>query len=101
MSKIKIIAKSAGDLITVKTLMKHPMESGVGKDKMGRTIPAHFIQEVVVENNGVPVLTAHFSAAVSKNPYLSTKIPGRSGDEIAISWRDNQGNTDKASVSAR
>ncbi len=72
------------------------METGLRKDKKtGKKIPAHFIQEVTCEYNGSNVLTAHWGAAVSKNPYLSFKFKGaKSGDKLKISWVDNKGKSD-------
>ena len=50
MSTIKIRAKESKGSVTVKALMKHPMETGQRKDKKtGGKIPAHFIQEVMDE----------------------------------------------------
>ncbi len=46
--KIKIRAKAKDDLVTVKSLMNHAMETGLRKDKKtGKKIPAPFTQEVV------------------------------------------------------
>ena len=47
MSTIKIRAKESNGVVTVKALMKHPMETGKRKDKKtGENIPAHFIQVI-------------------------------------------------------
>ncbi len=93
---IKVRAKVKGGITVVKTLISHPMETGLRKDKKtGKKIPAHFIQEVTCEYNGSNVLTAHWGAAVSKNPYLSFKFKGaKSGDKLKISWVDNKGKSD-------
>jgi sulfur-oxidizing protein SoxZ len=95
-SSIKVRAKAKGDEVTVKALMSHPMETGLRKDKKtGENIPAHYIQEVVAEWKGQTVMTANWGGAVSKNPYLSFKFKGGAkGDEIKLSWTDNQGGTD-------
>ncbi len=95
---IKIRAKSAGGVTEVKALMQHVMETGLRKDKKtGEKIPAHFIQEVVCEHNGMVVCTANWGVAVSKNPYLSFKFKGgNKGDSIKISWKDNKGDGDSA-----
>ena len=84
-----------GGVTTVKSLMSHPMETGTRKDKKtGKVIPAHFIQEVSCTHNGKNVMTAHWGAAISKNPYLSFKFKGANkGDMLTISWRDNKGET--------
>jgi sulfur-oxidizing protein SoxZ len=93
---IKVRAKVKGGETVVKTLISHPMETGLRTDKKtGKKIPAHFIQEVTCEHNGANVLTALWGTAVSKNPYLSFKFKGaKSGDTLKISWVDNQGKSD-------
>ena len=98
MASIKIRAKMSGDVTTVKALIKHPMDTGLVKDKKtGKVIPAHFIQEVTCEHGGNKVITAMWGAAVSKNPYLSFKFAGaKAGDTIKLSWVDNKGESDSA-----
>jgi sulfur-oxidizing protein SoxZ len=93
---IRIKAKEANGVITVKALMTHPMESGNRKNKKtGKIIPAHFIQEVSCESGGKTRISALWGAGVSQNPYLSFQFKGASkGDDIKLSWVDNQGNSD-------
>jgi sulfur-oxidizing protein SoxZ len=93
---IKIRAKLKDDVVTVKALMTHPMETGTRKDKKtGEMIPAHFIQEVTCTAGGKTVMSALWSGGVSKNPYLSFKFKGASaGDDVTLSWVDNQGNSE-------
>ena len=98
MASIKIRAKLSGDVTTVKALIKHPMNTGLVKDKKtGKVIPAHFIQEVTCEHGGNKVMTAMWGAAVSKNPYLSFKFAGaKAGDALKLSWVDNKVESDSA-----
>ncbi len=93
---IKVRAKLAGDVTTVKALVSHPMETGLVKDKKtGEFIPAHFIQEVTCEHNGNNVLTALWGVAISKNPYLSFRFKGaKVGDKLTLRWVDNTGKSD-------
>jgi len=100
---IKIRAKAKGGITTVKTLMSHPMETGLRKDsKTGKKIPAHHITEVTAEHNGNPVMTANWGGAISKNPYLSFKFKGgASGDKIRITWLDNMGKGDSAEAAIK
>jgi sulfur-oxidizing protein SoxZ len=89
---MKIRASAVGDSTEVKVLMSHEMETGQRKDTQGQTIPAWFIQNVVVAWNGRTVLSAQWGTAVSKNPFLSFKFKGGAkGDKIAITWTDNRG----------
>lgn len=99
---MRIRAQAAGDKTTVRVLMSHEMETGLRKDAAGKTIPAWFIQEVTAQLNGKPVLTAEWGPSVSKNPFLQFIVKGaKAGDKIAITWRDNRGEsrTDEATVS--
>lgn len=99
---MRIRAQAAGDKTTVRVLMSHEMETGLRKDAAGKTIPAWFIQEVTAQLNGKPVLSADWGPSVSKNPFLQFIVKGaKAGDKIAVTWRDNRGEsrTDEATVS--
>ena len=102
-NSIKIRAKVKAGVTTVKSLMTHTMETGLRKNKKtGELIPAHFIQTVVCKHNGNEVISTEWGASVSKNPYLSFKFEGGAkGDDIELSWIDNQGGTDSASAQIR
>ena len=95
-SSIKIRAKVKGGDAKVKCLISHPMETGLRKDKKtGEKIPANHITVVTAEYNGGVVFTAQMGPAVSKNPYLSFKFNGgNSGENIKLTWVDNQGKGD-------
>ncbi len=103
MASIKIRAKAIGGITTVKTLMSHPMETGLRKDsKTGKKIPSHHISEVTAEHNGNVVLTANWGGGISKNPYPSFKSKRRAaGDKIKISWADNMGKSDSAEAAIK
>jgi sulfur-oxidizing protein SoxZ len=97
---IKLRATEAEGVVTIKALMTHPMELGTRKDaKTGELIPAHFIQDVVVEHAGNKVITADWSGGVSKDPYLSVRFSGgKKGDEVKVSWKDNKGDSDSVAA---
>ena len=99
---MRIRAQASGNSATVRVLMAHEMETGQRKDASGKTIPAWFIQEVTASLNGRTVLSAEWGPAVSKNPFLQFTLKGaKAGDKVAISWKDNRGETrtDEATVS--
>jgi len=100
---IRIRAKVKRGLTEVKTLISHPMETGLRKNKKtGKKIPAHFIQDVTCEHNGTKMMGAEWGVAISKNPYLQFKFKGgKKGDEIKISWADNKGKNDSATAKVR
>ena len=90
---IRMRAKEQGGLVTVKALVKHPMETGQRKDKSGNKIPEHFIQQITAKANGEVIMEAQWSQAVSKNPYLAFQYDGKKGDTIEIAMIDNEGQT--------
>lgn len=100
----KIRAQVTGDVVEVKALMNHPMETGQRQDpKTGQKVPVHFIQTVTCTLNGKPVLDAQMSQAISKNPFLGFKIKGgKVGDKVVITWVDNKGDkrSDEVAVTA-
>ena len=98
---MRIRAQAAGDKTTVRVLMSHEMETGQRRDSAGKLVPAWFIQEVSAALNGKTVLTAQWGTAVAKNPFLQFFVKGaKAGDKIAVTWKDNKGEsrTDEATV---
>ena len=43
----------------------------------------------------------HWGPAVSKNPYLTFVYSGSKGDEVELTWTDNQGNTDSKTAEVK
>lgn len=89
---MKVRATLKGDVVDVRVLMGHPMETGQRKDGSGNIVPRHFIQEVVVKVGGKIALEGEISQAVSRNPVFSFRLKGvAKGDKLEISWLDNKG----------
>jgi len=98
---MRIRATLTGDVVEVKVLMSHPMETGLRKDADGQLVPARYIRDVKVSCNGRDVLTAEWGPAVSKNPFLAFRFKGgKAGDTVSITWTDTAGDsrTDQAVV---
>jgi len=99
-SPMRIRANANGDIVEVKVLIRHDMETGQRKDSAGNAIPPHFIQTLVAKSNDKVVLDSQMGTAVSKDPFLSFKFKGAKGDKVTITWVDNKGDTrtDEATV---
>ncbi len=80
-----------GDLIEVKTLISHVMETGQRKDTEGKTIPRSIINTFSVTYAGAEVFKAELHPGISANPYLSffMKVPGPG--EFEFTWLDDAG----------
>ncbi|MBT8413858.1 MAG: thiosulfate oxidation carrier complex protein SoxZ [Boseongicola sp.] len=82
---------SAGEAVTIKTLISHQMESGQRKDKEGNTIPRSIINRFVVDFNGQNVIDVTLEPAISTNPYFEFEaIVPESGD-FTFTWYDDDG----------
>ena len=94
-STIRVRATLSGDITEVQALIQHPMDSGFIKDAQGQIIPPHFIQELTFEYDGKNVFVAEWGTAVSKDPYVKFSFKGaQKGDDLAVSWIDNEGQSD-------
>lgn len=99
---MRIRAQAQGGNAVVRVLMSHEMETGQRKDSAGKVIPAWHITDVTATHNGKQVLAAEWGPAVAKNPFLQFTIKGaKAGDKVAVTWKDNKGDTrtDEATVS--
>jgi len=93
-SPMKIRTKLEGDVLHVRVLISHPMETGLRRDADDNLVPAHFIELVTFTYGPRVVLTAQWGPAVSRNPYLSFKIHNAApGGRLKISWTDNRGDS--------
>jgi len=98
--RIKVPKKAAaGDVITIKTLLSHKMESGQRKDKEGKVIPRQIINKFACEFNGNLVFSADIDPAISANPFIqfSARVP-ESGT-FKFTWTDDDGTITEAEKS--
>lgn len=81
----------AGDIIEVKALITHVMETGNRRDAEGRRIPRNIIHTFTAHYGDALVFTAELGPGISANPYLSffLKVPGPG--ELRVTWTDDEG----------
>lgn len=97
---IKVRVKLKGDVAEVKSLMKHPMETGLRKDAdTGEIVPRHHITQVVFAHNDEPVLTVDCSTAVARDPFFQFSFRKASpGDRFSVRWIDTREETDSTEI---
>jgi sulfur-oxidizing protein SoxZ len=91
--RIRLDKKTAkkGDIIEVKTLVSHVMESGQRKDSAGNTIPRKIINKFTVDLDGKPIFTADIEPAISANPYMQFKFKAQESGTLTFTWIDDDG----------
>ncbi|MEC7298847.1 MAG: thiosulfate oxidation carrier complex protein SoxZ [Pseudomonadota bacterium] len=82
---------SAGEVVTIKTLISHPMESGQRKDKDGNKIPRSIINRFTCDFNGQNVIDVTMEAAISTNPYFEFEATVPEAGECKFTWYDDDG----------
>src|SRR4029077_17526190 len=88
-----------GEVIEIKTLLPHIMESGQRKDKDGKPIPRKIINKFVCKFNGKPVFTANLEPAIAANPYMQFFAKVDESGTFKCTWTDDDGTVTKAEES--
>lgn len=94
MSKPRVkVPKSAaaGEVIVIKTLISHNMESGQRKDGDGNVIPRQIINKFECTFNDAPVFSCDISPAVSANPYFEFTAKVMEAGTFKFKWTDDDG----------
>ncbi len=96
MAKIKPRVKvpktaAKGEVIEIKTLISHTMESGQRKDKKGETIPRKIINKFVATYNGEEIFSADWHPAISANPYMAFHTVATESGTLEFTWTDDDG----------
>ena len=81
----------AGEIIEIKTLIAHEMESGQRKDASGKVIPRKIINRFIASFNDKPVFEAEWFSAISTNPYQSFFFKAVESGEFTFTWKDDDG----------
>jgi sulfur-oxidizing protein SoxZ len=82
---------TAGETITIKTLISHPMESGQRKDSDGNRIPRSIINRFTCDFNGENVIDVTFEPAISTNPFLEFQAVVPEAGTFTFTWYDDDG----------
>ena len=90
--RVKVPKKAtAGDVITIKTLISHKMESGQRKDGDGKVIPRSIINRFTADFNGENVIDVTLEPAISTNPYFQFDSVVPESGEFTFTWYDDDG----------
>jgi sulfur-oxidizing protein SoxZ len=87
-----------GDLITVNSIISHPMDTGFFRTAEGAPIPAYFIRQVVVTYGDREVARFEWTSGISKNPVVSFTLKTEQEAPLSIVWTDNHGAVYKQSI---
>jgi sulfur-oxidizing protein SoxZ len=91
---------SPGEIVEIKTLISHQMESGQRKDAEGNVIPRSIINRFTCDFNGQNVIDVAIEPAVSTNPYFEFTAKVDQTGEFVFTWYDDDGSVyeDRATI---
>jgi sulfur-oxidizing protein SoxZ len=87
-----------GEIIEIKILISHPMESGQRRDDSGKAIPRDIINNFVCTYNSELVLQADFFPAIAANPFLAFSATAKASGTLFFTWTDDHGAVQTESV---
>ena len=90
---------TAGDIITIKTIVSHRMESGHRKDADGNLVPRQIINFFQCEFNGRRIFSCDLHTAVSANPYFEFNARVEEAGIFKFTWIDDDGTVTEAEQS--
>jgi sulfur-oxidizing protein SoxZ len=82
-----------GEIIEIKTLIAHPMETGYRLDSTGAAIPRDIINHFVCIYNGDEIFRAELFPAIAANPFIAFFTTATESGELVFSWTDDHGQT--------
>jgi len=82
---------SKGEVVTIKTLISHEMESGQRKDKEGNVIPRQIINTFTCTFNDKEVFSCDLDPAIAANPYFEFNAKVDESGTFVFTWEDDDG----------
>jgi sulfur-oxidizing protein SoxZ len=90
--RVPLTAKR-GEIVKIRVMVEHPMESGFRHNNVGKLIPRHIATEFDCRYNGREVFRAFLYPAVSTNPYFFFYLVAQETGDLVFSWKDDRGGT--------
>ena len=89
---INVPAKAKrGQVIEIKTLISHAMESGFRHSTVGALIPRDIITSFVCTYNGEEIFHAELYPAIAANPFLTFSTVATESGTIVFKWTGDNG----------
>lgn len=80
-----------GEVIEIKTLAQHPMETGYRRTQLGEVIPRQIIRAFVCAYNGEEVFRVELHAAIAANPLIAFTTVATESGALEFRWSGDNG----------
>jgi sulfur-oxidizing protein SoxZ len=97
---INVPAKARrGEIIEIKTLMSHIMETGFRRTATGEIIPRDIITSFICRYNGAEIFRAELFPATAANPFITFSTIATDSGKFDFEWIGDNGFSETASAS--
>jgi sulfur-oxidizing protein SoxZ len=80
-----------GEIIEIKALVSHPMETGYRRSQLGAPIPRDIIRQFTCTYNGTEVFRADLHPAIAANPFFAFTTVAIETGTLTFRWRGDNG----------
>jgi sulfur-oxidizing protein SoxZ len=80
-----------GEVLPIKTLISHQMETGLRHDDRGNTIPRKIINKFICRHNGVVVFSVDLHEAMAANPFIEFYLRATESGRLEFVWEEDGG----------
>jgi sulfur-oxidizing protein SoxZ len=80
-----------GEVLQIRTLISHPMETGLRRDDQGNVIPRKIINKFVCLYNDVVVFSVDLHEAVAASPYVEFYLLATESGRLEFVWEEDGG----------
>jgi sulfur-oxidizing protein SoxZ len=88
-----------GDVIEIKTLMSHIMETGYRHTASGEVVRRDIITSFTCRYNGTEIFRADLFPAIAANPFITFFTTATASGKFEFEWIGDNGFSEKASAS--
>ena len=88
-----------GEIIEIKTLMSHIMETGYRRTASGEIVPRDIITSFACRYNGVEIFRADLFPAIAANPFITFFTVATESGKFDFEWVGDRGFSETASAS--
>jgi sulfur-oxidizing protein SoxZ len=88
-----------GEIIEIKTLMSHIMETGYRRTATGAVVPRDIVTSFACRYNGVEIFRADLFPAIAANPFIKFSTVATESGKFDFEWIGDNGFAETASAS--
>jgi sulfur-oxidizing protein SoxZ len=78
-----------GDIVEIKALISHAMETGQRRDAAGQLVARNIIKAFKATFNGQPVFSAELQPGISANPFIAFTMKVTGPGALELAWIDD------------